>query len=237
MGESAEAGSPFLHDCGLVEARFRIIWNLCLRRINQIEMDKIKVQHFLQKCCTFYQSIILSERFQNTLAHLAVFQIFSYLDFRKDFILVILIDAQIPFCDMVSGMVINIHEYRRLYALFPRMVSEGLAQGMAADIAVKSCEGTCGFDDAVSLVAAQRPRLLQLATEQPGRGLLPGGSSVLLQSLADFPVHIDSVLFSCLLLRHYDMRLPFMIHKVIDIAIGQIQDIGNPQGGIQADYD
>lgn len=106
----------------------------------------------------FYCSHILSEPIRNTLVFSRKYfknQCALNLDFGKDFILVVLVDAQIPFCDAVSGMVINAHQQSRRSPLFPGVIAESLSQGMAADIGVQPGESGGVFYDSIGLEAAQ----------------------------------------------------------------------------------
>ena len=70
------------------------------------------------------------------------------------FILVVLVDAQISFRNLIRGMVIDCHEQGGGRSLFPGMVSEGLPQGVAADIGVRPGEGRCPLNDAEGLETA-----------------------------------------------------------------------------------
>lgn len=53
-------------------------------------------------------------------------------DFLEHLVLVILLNTKIAHGDPKGGMVINRHQKRRLHALLPRMITEGLSEGMAA---------------------------------------------------------------------------------------------------------
>ena len=56
--------------------------------------------------------------------------------FEKSRITFILYNPQIAFCDMVRGVIINIHQYNRGNPLLPRVVAKCLTQGVAAYVFV-----------------------------------------------------------------------------------------------------
>ena len=74
----------------------------------------------------------------------------------KEHVAVILIDAKIALCDDKGGVIVDIHQKDGRSALFPCMVTEGLAQRMAADMRFIQCRRGSFFDDAVRLRTAKR---------------------------------------------------------------------------------
>lgn len=67
------------------------------------------------------------------------------------FVLVVLLDAQVTFCDGERGMIENDHDHNRITALLPCVVAKGLAQRMAADVSLDANRSRGCGDHAVRL--------------------------------------------------------------------------------------
>ena len=67
---------------------------------------------------------------------------------------IILLNSQIPFCDLVGGMIINIHQQSGRRPLLPGVVAKGLAQGMTAYMLAQAHGAGGPFDNPEGLAAA-----------------------------------------------------------------------------------
>ena len=72
----------------------------------------------------------------------------------KDFVFVVLVDAEIPLCYPIGRVIIDAHEQSGGSSLFPCIVPESLPQRMAADIGIQAGESGGLSHDSIGLKAA-----------------------------------------------------------------------------------
>jgi len=149
-----------------------------------------------------------------------------------DLIFLILRDTEIPHRDIPGRMVEDAHQQGGLRTLLPGVITEGLAQRMAAYVIhLKLLRGAP--DDAVSLETGKGRVLLLRAGEKVGApAVLVHLSVVFLQLLAQLAVQQNTVFFAGFLLPHHDMALHFPVCKYV--VPRQAQDVADTQGGVQA---
>ena len=119
-----------------------------------------------------FRKIILTEnslRAGETACHIRALSCCRVLIYAAIYVIfVVLLDAQVTLCDGERGMVKDDHDHDRIAALFPRVVAEGLAQGMAADVSLDADRVRGGSDHAVRLRARDRGARLFGTREEKG---------------------------------------------------------------------
>ena len=90
---------------------------------------------------------------------------------EEHIILIVLLDPKIALGDAVGRVVVDVHQERGGSSLPPGMITESLAQRMAADVSVQTHRIGRFPDDAVGLGASQRAVFaLPAGEEESGRG-------------------------------------------------------------------
>lgn len=149
---------------------------------------------------------------------------------------VILIDAKIAGGDLIGRMVVDIHQHRRRNTLFPGVIAECFTQGMAADVVAESAAGSGSAYNAVGLMPVQG--IFAPCAFKDG---IPGSRLFhrhpVYQRILQDRVQNDPGVLSRLLFREFHMCLQLLIGKVIYGVPFHIQDIRDPQRGVQPHQD
>ena len=187
-----------------------------------------------------FRKIILTEnslRAGETACHIRALSCCRVLIYAAIYVIfVVLLDAQVTLCDGERGMVKDDHDHDRIAALFPRVVAEGLAQGMAADVSLDADRVRGGSDHAVRLRARDRGARLFGTRKEKG---IPvpvhfGFYQFLAVSCERGPrlmIQQDSVFLSGLLFPDRDVLLYPAVE--IDFIVCQVQNVADAQCGVQ----
>ncbi len=151
-------------------------------------------------------------------------------------IFVVLLDAQVTLGDGERGMVKDHHDHDRIAALFPRMVTECLAQGMAADVSLDADCARGGSDHAVRLRARDRGARLFGTRKEKGISVPVhfGFYQFLAVSCERSPrlmIQKDPIFFAGLLFPDRDVLLYLAVE--IDFIVCQVQNVADAQCGVQ----
>lgn len=149
---------------------------------------------------------------------------------------VILVDAKIAGGDLIGRMVVNIHQHRRRNALFPGVIAECFSQGMAADVVAESAAGGGSAYNAVGLMPVQRIFAPRAFKDGIFGSRLFHRHPVYQRVLQD-RVQNDPGVLSRLLFRQFHMCLQLLVGKVIYGVPFHVQDIRDPQRGVQPHQD
>ena len=160
----------------------------------------------------------------------------SELNLPKDLVLVVLVDAQIPFGDLERGVIVNVHQDSRMNAPFPGVIAECLSQGMAADVIREAASGGGAADDAVGLAPVDglsRSAALENVIRAGGHPELP----ILLQRLREHRIQRDTIRFPRFAFDHLEVCPAPSILKIVYGVPPEPEEIADPQRGVEAHGD
>lgn len=155
---------------------------------------------------------------------------------KKYIVLVVLLNTQISFRNLVGRMVKDVHKKSWRRPVFPGMITKGFPQGVAADMLWKICFRSRFFDNAEGLITTDVQGAVFLAGEKvvfPGSGrLFQGFQGRNYRAIERNHSFLPSFLFP-----EVQVGAVCLLFKIIDHIPGDLQQIADAQGSVQTKGD